>query len=85
VTIDAAALAALPEAVASRLLWRAYQGLRGSRGVLTSRHARELLALVRSGPGGPASEVHLPGRVRARREAGRICFEFHNPRPGKEK
>jgi tRNA(Ile)-lysidine synthase len=88
VGLDAVDLAAQPEAVASRVLWLAYQELVGSEGVLGSRHTAELLRLLRKGSVGPRklsvagpSEVHLPGRVRARLSGTSIIFELHDPRP----
>jgi tRNA(Ile)-lysidine synthase len=85
VLLDARGLAREPDAVATRVLWNAYQELAGPAGVLEGAHVRELERLLHPEPGAAHAEVHLPGRVRARRSRGRIAIEYHDPRPGKSK
>jgi len=86
ILLRARPLAGAPRAVASRLLYHAYQRLAGSDRALDRRHVAALLALA--GCAGPQPqlprEVHLPGAIRARRRRGRIQFEHHAPRPGKD-
>ncbi len=87
VGFDASALSRLPVAVASRLLWTAYQQLSGSEGVLSSRHMRGMLSLIGAPPaprdGSPkeGAQVHLPGGIRAVLKDGVLRLEFHAPRP----
>jgi tRNA(Ile)-lysidine synthase len=84
VELDAARLAREPAAIATRVLWRAYQTLAGRHAALGRRHARALLAMRRAASGGAPACVHLPGRVRARFTRERIVFEPHEPRPGRQ-
>lgn len=85
VEVDLEGLSGEADAVATRVLWIAYQRLVGSGGVLASPHVAELLDLIRCGPGGPALEIHLPGAVRARRERAILRLEYHRPRPGRKR
>jgi tRNA(Ile)-lysidine synthase len=85
VRIDARGLAREPEAIATRLLWLAYQTLAGPEGVLEGTQLRDLLRLLHPGPRAAHAQVHLPGRIRARRSRGVLKFEYHDPRPGKHK
>jgi tRNA(Ile)-lysidine synthase len=87
-TLAAARLAAEPEAVATRVLWLAYQELAGDEAVLASQHMRQLLKLLAEAQGavpgaaGPAAQVHLPGRVRAVRTKEWLRFEFRDSGEG---
>jgi tRNA(Ile)-lysidine synthase len=85
VFIDARGLAREPEAVATRLLWLAYQTLAGPEGVLETAQLRNLLRLLHPAPRAAHTEVHLSGRIRARRSRGVLRLEYHDPRPGKRK
>jgi tRNA(Ile)-lysidine synthase len=85
VRIDARGLAREPAAVATRLLWLAYQTLAGPAGVLETAQLRDLLRLLHPTPGAAHAEVHLSGRIRARRSRGLLRLEFHDPRPGNHK
>jgi tRNA(Ile)-lysidine synthase len=84
VELDAAGLIGEPEAVVTRVLWRAYQSLAGRHAALGRRHARALLSALRTAAGGESACVHLPGRVRACFTRERIRFEPHEPRPKRQ-
>ncbi len=75
-------LSGAPEAVATRALYLAYQQFRGRGDPLAARHMRDLWNLI-TDPGAAASEIHLPGPIRARRRGDRLVLEFHPPRPDK--
>lgn len=94
--IDAAGLRTHPDAVVTRVLWMAYQRLRGPEAVLGSRHVEDLLALLakldargecdRAACAACAGsrdlgEAHLPGSLRARLAGGKLYLEGHDPRP----
>jgi len=86
VILDAARVAAEPEAVATRVLWMAYQELAGSEGALSSEHMRQLLRLLaeaRCAADGAhaasASQLHLPGSLRVVRSKQWLRFEFRDP------
>lgn len=84
VELDAARLARESDAIATRVLYRAYQRLVGPHAALGRRHARALLGQLRTAAAGAPACVHLPGRVRARFTRERIVFEPHEPRPGRQ-
>jgi tRNA(Ile)-lysidine synthase len=82
VEIDAVRLAREPDAIATQVLWRAYQAVAGTQATLGHRHSRALLAALRGAARGAPRAVHLPGRVRARCTRDRVILEPHRPRPG---
>jgi tRNA(Ile)-lysidine synthase len=89
VALDAARVAAEPEAVATRVLWMAYQELAGCEAALSSEHMRQLLQLLADARGqapgtvAPAGQVHLPGHIRAVRAKEWLRFEFRDPHDGR--
>ena len=72
VTLEVAALAALPAAIRTRLLKRAAIAAGAPAGSLTSRHVTQLDALVTSWHGQRWSD--LPGGIRCQRRYGRLHF-----------
>ena len=94
-TLDATALKRHPPAITSRVMWMAFQQLKGPEATLTGRHMTDLLELLEKVPEGstPAvnsgcsacrgerdlGEVHLPGRIRVRLAGGRLHYEPHRP------
>lgn len=71
-TLDVAALAALPDAIRTRLLKRAAIAAGAPAGSLSSLHVTQLDALVTSWHGQRWSD--LPGGVRCQRRYGRLHF-----------
>lgn len=69
-TIDLAELAALPDAICSRVLRTAAIEAGAPASALTAAHVRQMQALVR----GTVSEVSLPGGLVARRRYGRLSL-----------
>ncbi|MCK4304655.1 MAG: hypothetical protein KAY24_10500, partial [Candidatus Eisenbacteria sp.] len=83
-TLDAIELTRHPEALITQVLWRTYQRIAGPEVALGTRHMQALLGLVAKCRDRSTSEVHLPGRVRARLADGQILIEFHSPRQARE-
>jgi len=72
----------LPEALARRLVVRAFAELGASRD-LDHRHLERVLEFLREGPGAPGGrEIELPGPLRLRREGGRLVLYRKRPEIG---
>ena len=72
----------LPEALARRLVVRAFAELGASRD-LDHRHLERVLEFLREGPGAPGGrEIELPGALRLRREGGRLVLYRKRPEIG---
>jgi tRNA(Ile)-lysidine synthase len=70
--VDVAGLAALPEAVRTRVLHRAAVGAGCPPGAVTARHVAELNGLVTRWHG--QRWIELPGGIRARRQHGKLII-----------
>jgi tRNA(Ile)-lysidine synthase len=80
VEVEAAALAALPRAVRTRVIRDLARAVGAPAEDLTAGHVRAVDALVADWHGQGA--VSLPGRVEARRDCGRLCLRAARDRPG---
>jgi hypothetical protein len=82
IELDVSVLAPEPEAVATRVLWQAYQELAGSEAALSSEHTRQLLRLLRMPAAESPGEVRLPDGVLGIRAGGELRFERRASRAG---
>lgn len=80
IRLDCEVLGAEPPALATRVIWRAYQELAGGEATLASAHMHQLAALLARAEDAPA-QVHLPQQLRARRSGRALILESHAPRP----